>query len=211
MIAVFLFDESGIAARPWAEAGIECYCVDLKHSVRRSRKEGNINFVYGDARWWVPPEPVLFLGSFPVCTNMSVSGARDFPSKGAMMLKDAIDQFEACRRAGAWSGAPYFIENPVSAFAGLSHIGKPQYYFHPTDYAGYLEDPEEEAYTKKTCLWTGNGFVMPDKKPVEPVLGGKIWKMPPSDDRAELRSKTPEGFSIACFEANYENALKRFQ
>jgi len=30
----------------------------------------------------------------------------------------------------------------------------------------------------------------------------RIWKMPPSDDRAALRSKTPLGFARAVFAAN---------
>lgn len=53
--AIFLCDKTGIAARPWADAGIECWCVDISHSIRRPRKVGNINFVWGDVRTWRPP------------------------------------------------------------------------------------------------------------------------------------------------------------
>lgn len=53
--AIFLCDKTGIAARPWADAGIECWCVDIDHSIRRERKRGNINFVWGDVRTWRPP------------------------------------------------------------------------------------------------------------------------------------------------------------
>lgn len=53
--AIFLCDKTGIAARPWADAGIECWCVDIDHSIRRDRREGNINFVWGDVRSWRPP------------------------------------------------------------------------------------------------------------------------------------------------------------
>ncbi|MCR9215283.1 MAG: hypothetical protein NXI13_16320 [Proteobacteria bacterium] len=210
MIAVFLFDESGIMAQPWAEAGIECYCVDTQHSIRKPRKEGNINYVWGDARWWTPPAPVCFLGAFPECTNVSGSGARDWPIKGGILLRDAIEQFEACRRAGGWSGAPYFIENPVSKFSKLSHIGKPDHYFNPCDYGGYLppDRRREAAYTKKTCIWAGNGFVMPEKKSIEPVDGSKMWKMGSGNpDRQKERAKTPPGFNIAVFEANYPKIL----
>lgn len=57
---------------------------------------------------------------------------------------------------------------------------KPDHYFDPYEYGGYLSQiegsyhpkmPYRNAYTKKTCLWTGNGFTMPDTKP---VLGGCI-------------------------------------
>lgn len=53
--AIFLCDKTGIAAKPWADAGIECWCVDIGHSIRRPRKVGNINFVWGDVRTWRPP------------------------------------------------------------------------------------------------------------------------------------------------------------
>ena len=59
-----------------------------------------------------------------------------------------------------------------------------------------------EAYTKKTCLWTGNGFVMPPARRVEPSGPSPIHMMPPSPERGDLRSMTPEGFALAVFEAN---------
>src|SRR5438874_1852065 len=41
--------------------------------------------------------------------------------------------------------------------------------FDPCDFAGYLTDPAPDRYTKKTCLWTGGGFIMPKPKRVEPI------------------------------------------
>lgn len=202
-IAVFLFDLTGRAALPWARAGIECYCVDIQHSIRRERIEGLVHFVWGDARTWRPPEGrrVVFVASMSPCTDIAVSGARDFATKGGGFLRDAIELFDAGRHAAAWSGAPYYCENPVGVLSSLPHIGKPDHYFDPADYAGYLPiaDQEQEAYTKKTCLWTGNGFVMPPRQPVEPVLGSKMWRLPPSEDRANERSASPLGFNTAVF------------
>lgn len=211
LAAIFLYDKTGIAAQPWADAGIECWCVDVQHSIRRDRKVGNINFVWGDARSWRPPSDlnIVFVGSMSPCTDVTVAGARDFEKKGGIMLRDAIEMFEAGRQAAAWSGAPYFCENPVGVLSSLPHIGKPDFYFHPSDYAGYADNQDSEAYTKKTCLWTGNGFVMPVKKPVDAVLGSKMWLMPPSADRADLRSATPQGFSRAVFEANCPLDVRR--
>ena len=43
---------------------------------------------------------------------------------------------------------------------------------------------------------------MPDRKPGEPTLGSLMHRLPPSDDRADLRSATPLGFAYAVFHAN---------
>ncbi|EJN04267.1 hypothetical protein [Phyllobacterium sp. YR531] len=209
--AIFLYDKTGIAARPWAEAGIECWCVDTQHSIRRDRKEGLINFVWGDARSWRPPAGlnIVFVGSMSPCTDVTLAGARDFEKKGGILLRDAIELFEAGRQCAAWSGAPYFCENPVGVLSGLPHIGKPDYYIHPCHYAGYADDPAEDAYTKKTGLWVGNGFVLPEKKPVDPLLGSKMWLMAPSSDRADRRSATPAGLSKALFLFNAPERYRR--
>jgi len=43
---------------------------------------------------------------------------------------------------------------------------------------------------------------MPDRKPGEPTLGSLMHRLPPSDDRADIRSATPLGFAYAVFHAN---------
>lgn len=202
-IAIFLCDYTGIMARHWAEAGFACYCVDIQHSIRRDRVEGNIHYVWGDVRTWCPPRGCwpIFVAAFPFCTHDAVSGARDFKRKGGMMLRDSLEVFEACRQAGAWSRAPYMLEHPVTMLSSIPHIGLPDYYFDPCDYGGY-PGGEGDTYTKKTCLWAGNGFVMPEPRRIDPVEGSRMHKLPPSEDRANLRSATPPGFSRAVFEAN---------
>lgn len=202
-IAVFLCDKTGIMAEPWAAAGIECYCVDVQHSIRRDKVDGLVNFVWGDARSWTPPEGkrIIFVAAFPPCTHVAVSGSRDFATKRGHMLRDALETFEACRQAAAWSGAPYMIENPVGVLSSIPHIGKPNHYFHPNDFTAFeLGDN----YTKKTCLWTGNGFVMPKPARIAdlPPPDDRIHKAKPGDDRADIRSATPRGFSLAAFQAN---------
>ena len=207
---ISLCDRTGNMVRDWAEAGYTCYCVDVQHSIRRPRWEtigqGGIWFVWGDARSWCPPEDadVHAVFAFSPCTNVAVSGARDFEAKGEMLLVDSLVLFNACRQAARWSGARWALENPVGVLSSVPHIGKPSHYFDPCDYAGYLPENEQqaEAYTKKTCLWTGGGFVMPEAKPVDPVLGSMMHKIPPGPDRADLRAVTPRGFARAVFEAN---------
>ena len=208
--AIFLCDLTGRMAEPWAASGFDCWCVDIQHSIRRERSERGIRFAWGDVRTWTPPAglDIAFVAAFPPCTHVAVSGARDFALKGGMMLRDALETFEACRLSASWSGAPWMIENPVGVLSNIPHIGKPDYRFHPSDYAGWLppEERASEAYTKQTCLWTGNGFVMPDRRSVAPDLGSMMHRLPPSDDRADLRSATPRGFALAVFHANAQQS-----
>lgn len=209
LAVISLCDLTGNFVRPWAEAGYSCWCVDVAHQVRKPRTEGHIHFVYGDVRSWRPPEElhIAFVAAFPPCTHVAVCGARDFPTKGGIMLRDALETFEACRQAAAWSGAPYLIENPVGVLASVPHIGKPHHYFDPFEYAGWCAD---DNYSKKTALWSGNGFVMPPKRPA-PELGppdNRIHTAPPSDDRADFRSATPMGFARAVFVANVNISMR---
>jgi hypothetical protein len=205
-IVISLCDRTGVMVNPWADAGYECWCVDIQHSIRRERHEGLKRFVWGDARSWVPPtgRKIAFIAAFPPCTHVAVSGARDFATKGPRMLTDALDLFNACLHAAEWSGAPFCVENPVGVLS--SHVRKPDHTFDPCDFAGYLDEPLAEAYTKKTCLWTGGGFVMPEPKRVEPILGSKMHLLPPTDDRGDVRSVTPAGFALAVFLANCKQA-----
>jgi hypothetical protein len=201
-VVVSLCDVTGNMVRPWAEAGYQCICVDIQHSIRRDRQEGNILFTWGDVRSWWPStfEDVVAVFAFPPCTHLAVSGARDFARKGLRHFIDALDLVESCRRMCEASGARWMIENPVGRLSTAWR--KPDFSFNPCDYAGYLPKPSSDAYTKRTCLWTGGGFVMPDPRPVDPVLGSKMLRLGPSADRANLRSETPMGFARAVFEAN---------
>lgn len=202
-IAVFLCDLTGNMARPWAEAGYRCYCVDTQHLVRKDRVEGNIHFVWGDVRSWTPPDgtKVIFGAAFTPCTDVAVCGARDFPKKGGYLLRDALEMFESARQALAFSGAPYMLENSVGILSSIPHIGKPDFYFDPADYTALCP---EDNYSKKTCVWSGNGFVMPLPQK-DPTLGppdDRIHKARPDVDRANFRSATPMGFSRAVYVAN---------
>lgn len=197
-VVVSLCDRTGNMVRPWAEAGFECWCVDIQHSIRNERIEGNIHFVWGDVRTWSPPANVLsgiaMVFAFPPCTHVAVSGARDFRTKGTALLRDSLELFSACEHAARWTGAPYMIENPVGKFS--DHMGAPDYIFQPWEYG--------DLWLKKTCLWTGNGFIMPEAlhKTQPQGVTPKIWKMPPSEDRSDLRSETPMGFARAVFSVN---------
>lgn len=201
-IVIALCARTANAVRDWADAGYECWCVDLQHSVRRERVEGNIHFVYGDARSWKPPvgRRIAFACAMPDCTHVAGSGARDFKVKGPRLLTDAIDLFNACDHALAWSGAPYWVENSVGVLS--THVREPDHIFDPWEYAGYLEDVQTDNTCKATCLWTGNGFIMPTPRPAPGLHRSDCWLASPSDDRGDIRAITPAGFARAVFEAN---------
>lgn len=202
-VMLSLCDLTTVTAQPWADAGYLCYCIDLQHPAGETEVSENIITVGTDIMEWVPPfgNEVVFVASFPPCTDVAVSGARWFKQKGLTGLIQALRLVDRCRRIAEASGAPWFLENPVSTIS--SYWRKPDHTFDPYEYGGY-KGGNDDAYTKKTCLWTGNDFVMPGKKPIEldPDTHDRIHKMPPGPERANLRSQTPKGFAQAVFEAN---------
>lgn len=215
-IVLSLCDFTGNMCRPWADAGYECVAVDVKHrqqAIPIVIGNGSIEYRYGDVTKMglgssVVPIKAVF--AFPPCTDLAVSGARYFKDKGMQRLIDALKIVEACRLLCEHAGVPYMIENPVSTLS--TYWRKPDYVFDPCDYGGYL-NPPVDAYTKKTCLWAGGGFIMPKPKRVSPTEGSKMHLMSPGENRAALRSETPTGFAEAVFQANHnedgENADAR--
>ena len=191
-IVVSLFDYTCNLVLPWAEAGYLCYCVDIKHP-NGAHRTGNIIRVGADVKTWLPPSlPIKIMFSCPPCTDVAVSGSRWFKDKGLQKLIDALTLFEHSVRMAELRGVPYLIENPVSTVS--TYWRKPDYTFDPCDYGGYLI-PEGDAYTKRTCLWVGNGFVMPKTKWVLPSEGSRMHKLAPTCERPTIRSATPKGFA----------------
>jgi len=166
---------TGSWSKPYKEAG---------YDVR------NITLPEYDVRTYIPPDNVYGILAAPPCTHLSSSGARWFKDKGIQALLEALSVVDACLRI-IWRCSPVFwaLENPVGRLS--KYLGKPLMYFHP-----YYGDP----WTKKSCLW-GN-FKIPERNPVIPNKKSKIHYMPPSPERGILRSITPQGFSLAFFEAN---------
>lgn len=230
---ISLYDYTGVAVTPWAKAGYECFCYDIQHEGHTTERVGDglIHKINADLHEYetlcalvtaFEGEGVVFGLGFPVCTDLAVSGAAHFKRKAEA---DPDFQIKAAKYA-RWCaeffedlGVPYMIENPVSVLATLWR--KPDFSFHPFEYGDYIPDDEaqhptwpeyiqpKDAYKKKTCLWTGGGFVMPEPKPVDPEayhgdgyatqmmkLGGK------SARTKNIRSATPRGFSEAVYQAN---------
>lgn len=207
-VVISLFDHSGIMVEPWHEAGYECWIVDIRHPLAFSGEgvpageNGIIRVRHDLATPWLYPGDkldVAMVFAFPPCDHLAVSGARWFKGKGLRPLAKSIELFASASEFCEWMGAPYMIENPVSAIS--THWRKPDFIFHPFQYTGYYK---RDNYTKKTCLWTGNDFAMP-----EPLLlwglskpDNRIHAVSPSPDRAATRGMTPRGFARAVFESN---------
>ncbi len=185
-LVLSLFDLTGNMVEPWRDAGYRVLSVDIQ-------RDGT------DILRWLPPRTdyrIVF--AFPPCTNLSVSGARWFKDKGLAGLGAAIELVERARDICEWSGAPWMLENPVSTLS--TYWRQPDHTFHPCDFAG-LEPADN--YTKKTCLWTGAGFIMPKPSPLWGVTpDDRIHKASPGPQRANFRSATPKGFALAVFLAN---------
>lgn len=121
--------------------------------------------------------------AFPPCTDLAVSGAKHFWYKienGSQQR--SIDFFMEFTKVKV----PYCIENPIGIMS--TKWRKPDQIIQPWMF-GHGE-------VKSTCLWM-NG--LPRLVPTEIVDGRepKILKMPPSKDRAKLRSKTYQGVADA--------------
>jgi hypothetical protein len=186
--------------RPWADAGYECWCIDTQHP-RGIQRDGNITWWGEDILEWTVPADRFYAAvfAFPPCTHLAVSGARWWKGKGLNALAEAIRLVGRCAELCDLMEAPWMIENPIGSLS--KYWRHPDAQFDPCDYGGYLDPPGDE-YTKRTCLWTGNGFVVPIPKPVFPYEGSRIHFIPPSEDRANIRSETPAGFARAVFLAN---------
>jgi hypothetical protein len=198
-IVLSLCDRTGVMVQPWLEAGYQCVIVDAQHE-RGIRADGTLDRVLYrvgcDVRKYDPYDiaPAIVF-AFPPCTHLANSGTRYKAGKGLEALYEALGLVIACKRICEASGAPWMIENPVGSLS--TYWRKPDVIFHPWNYT----TPKEK---KRTCLWVGNNFVIPQFEVVEepPDVKESCWKMPPSKDRGDKRSVTPEGFARAVFQAN---------
>lgn len=197
-IFLSLCDKTCVAALPWAEAGYRCICVDIEAG---PSPHPMIETVRADIHWWYPPQGRYAFGmAWSPCTHLAVSGARWFKRKGLRAFADGALLFERSRLILESLGCPYGNENPIGVLS--TYHRKPDHIVHPWEFAGYLEDVQADNTTKATCLWTGGGFVLPEKRPAPAPHRNDCWLAPPSDDRADLRSATPSGFAKALFLAN---------
>lgn len=170
---------TGSWSKPYKEAGYDVRLITLPDN---------------DVLTYEPPNGVYGILAAPPCTDFSGSGARWWPEKDRdgrtiQSMSVAIRCLSIIARC-----SPVFwaMENPVGRFRNW--MGNPSLIFDPCDYG----DP----YTKKTLLW--GKFNFPDKTPVEPTEGSKMWARygGKSERTKMMRSITPPGFANAFFKAN---------
>lgn len=170
---------SGVVRREFHNRGVAAYSCDLLPS--------DDNDIF---HWQKDALEVAYSGywdlmiAHPPCTHLAVSGARYFKEKIADGRQQAALDF-----VKALMDAPIHricIENPISVIS--SKIRKPDQIIQPWQF-GHGE-------TKATCLWLKN---LPELQPTDIVEGreARIHKMPPSPDRAKLRSITYKGIAKA--------------
>jgi len=184
-VILSLCDYTGIWSKPYKDSGYDVRQIDI---------------LYGDdVRLLKYPGKVHGIIAQPPCTHFAVSGARWWKDKGEEAIIEGLQLVDACLRFVAVCDPEWWVlENPVGRLK--DYIGPYQMTFQPHEYAGWADNPEEEAYTKRTCLY--GDFTEPVKKDIGNQLGSIMHKIPGSSKQAQRRSVTPQGFSRAFFHAN---------
>lgn len=224
--AISLFDHSGLALRPWADAGFECHAYDIQNT------DGIVNGIHMHKADLFRPSVLKSIErtfaskctiaiAFPPCTELSVAGARWWASKAQSdpdFQRRAVRHIVAVARTFDALGCPYMIENPRSSILN-SMWRKCDHSFEPYQYGGYLprndvhplyprQIPPRDAYTKNTGLWTSPNFTMPVHKPIPPIHKSYVTANGGTEPQRfsyilsgftppNVRSCSPRGFFIA--------------
>lgn len=245
MRVVSLFDFSTYALKPWFEAGHETVAIDELYQTEASIPfKPASNWALERYNWnLLLPEtfdkvanlkPDLIL-AFPPCTDLAVSGAKHFAKKAAVdpdFQKKAVELCRLAEQLGNQIGCPWMIENPVGCLSTMWR--KPDWVFHPWEYGGMLQGKEavhpdwpefiakRDCYPKRTGIWCGNGFHMPDVVPARVMPDGQRISFPKWQAQDEsrrfstqflklggsslktkiIRSMTPRGFAAAVHAVN---------
>lgn len=231
---VSIYDASGNALRPWAEAGFPCIAMDRLN--RNNIELTDRAFIYyahldipqiGGAESIIADLTLLtrahkriaLVMGWPPCDDLAVSGARHFMKKAAAnpaFQDNAVSAAKHAMEVASHFNSSWLTENPVSVLA--SKWRKPDVYFHPWEFGGYLPEddvhplyPEyikpRDAYPKKTGIWHSKDFIFPEKKPVlcDPGYSSQFKKLGGKSAKTKaIRSAGPRGFLRAVFEANHK-------
>lgn len=246
--AVFLYDYTGLMAKPWMEAGYECWCFDGQHEpgIVRDGLHVKVGMWFDADKVETHIEEIFemvgggvgLVFGFPECTYLSCSGAgwlyhpddkgmpvdqrRPHPlhPNRKQLRASAVVLAKMVELIGIKFGCPWALENPMSQLSTLWRKG--DHCFHPCDFGGYLKEndphphypdsiPAQDRYKKTTWIWSGGGFIFPERKPVGcAMLRGHEFTMGRNDGLGgkslktkNIRSATPRGFAQAVFEANH--------
>ena len=182
-------EESQAVAKAFRVKGFEAYSCDILPC-----SGGHPEFhIQDDVRNHLQGWDLII--AHPPCDHLAVSGARWFKEKQADGRQQAaIEFFKIFAELDCEHVA---IENPVGIMSG--HYRKPDQIINPWMF-GHMEQ-------KKTCLWLKG---LPKLKPTKDVYDEmmklpknkreRLHYLPPSPDRARIRSKTYSGIADAMAE-----------
>lgn len=220
---VSLCDFSGNWAAPYRDAGFHVVLVDPKHADRPAEGfdtfAGTVEEFLGVMRR-DPIADVVGILAAPPCTHFTSSGAQYWKEKDADgRTRDGLAIVDACLDViDLLKPFMWCLENPVGRLPSLRpyRLGRPRLFFDPYEFAGWADDPDSEAYTKRTGLYGWfNADLRRDAREPQYIVsstGSRFsplhWLSGGKRDRAELRSITPTGFARAFFEANHRPLLK---
>jgi hypothetical protein len=183
-------EESQTVCKAFRALGHEAYSCDIL-DCSGGHPEWHIK---GDALEVLTSQEFDLKIGFPPCDHLAVSGARWFTEKRADGRQRRGIQF-FLKMANLCDA----IENPIGIMSGGSYFKK-----HYPEWAMHTRKPDQiiqpwqfgHGETKATCLWLKG---LPLLQPTNIVDGreSRIHKMPPTPDRAKLRSKTYEGIAAA--------------
>jgi hypothetical protein len=222
MRAVFLYETTGLAARPFTIRGWETIIIDILNTGDYAKNENATEVL--DWNILERKQDIIklarraeFVFGFPPCTDLSAAGAKHWSVKkldNPRFQEDAMQLVYAVPEIAEAGGAAWCLENPKGAISRLWRAS--DYKFDPADYGGYLPEndshpqyPEyiapRDSYTKETHLWHSYDFIIPPRRPVSVSridwgntvhkLGGKSAKT------KRIRSVSPRGFFEALAQA----------
>lgn len=213
---VLLFEHTGLAAKPFIQRGMNVCMIDLQNTQPNAYVPEAAQYAYDvlkrerDIVKLCRGANLVF--GMPPCTDLAVSGARHFRKKAALdseFQTKAVHLARSVERIGTKAGAPWAAENPIGRLSTLWRHWN--FIFDPWEFGAYLplKDghpmwpeyiPARDAYSKRTCLWSGNGFKLPRKRPVEEPDGysPQFYKTGGKSEKTKLiRSASPRGFFTA--------------
>ena len=168
----------GLALGPWLRRGYRSLAPEIRAEPERTAdivaaRKGRIAFAC----------------AFPPCVDLASAGARWWRRKRAEnpeFQQEAIERLRNTELMLRSTGAPYCMFTPGSATITKLWKG-PSAVISPYQYGGYLPEnhahptmpavvPSRDRDHKLTYVYTGNGFVLPRRKPVLPVWVHKRHK-----------------------------------
>lgn len=183
-------EESGIIREEFKKLGHNAWSCDLLDTILLGQhlKADILDVLFNDdVSFYKVPKKWDLLIAHPPCTRLCNSGVRwlnernlwDTMRKAALFFKRLL-YANIPRKA---------IENPIPHKYALEIIGRKYDQLIQPYMFGHGE-------TKATCLWLHN---LPLLKPTNIVKGreARIHKMPPSEERSKLRSRTYVGIAKA--------------